>query len=92
VFGLLTILAVLPISLAIFAAANGLWPLAIPAVGVAVLYFVFLAIVSSTLSGIFNAAMYIFASSGQVPIGFSEEYIRTAFVQKQQSKIFGGRF
>lgn len=92
VFGLLMLLGFIPFTLAIIAAVNSMWVLAVPSAAVAVLYWVALAIVSSTLSGIFNTAMYIFASSGQVPSGFSEEYIRMAFIQKQQSKIFGNRF
>lgn len=87
-FSLLTLLVLLPIAGAVFAIVVGLWPIAIALGLVTVGYVLLLAILSSTLSGIYNTALYIYASTGQVPNGFSEEYIRAAFMQKQSRQFF----
>ena len=44
--------------------------------------FIFLVLTSSSLNGIFKTALYVYASSGKVPLGFSEELIKNAFVVK----------
>jgi hypothetical protein len=92
VIGLLYALVAIPIIIGIFAAASGFWPVLIVACVVSIVYCLALAVVGSTLAGIFNTAVYIFASTGTVPAGFNEEYIRMAFVQKQQSRMFGRTF
>jgi len=89
VFLVLMLAGFIPISLGIIAAVNGLWIVCVPLILISLLYWMTLAIIGSTLSGIFNTAVYIFASTGQVPAGFSEEYVRMAFVQKQQGRMFG---
>jgi hypothetical protein len=83
IFGLLSLLGIIPIVVAIIAAANGAWLLSIPLIALALFYFLGLSVISATLSGIFNTAVYIFASTGRIPDGFSEEFVRMAFVQKQ---------
>lgn len=48
-------------------------------VGIAVLYWVCLAVVSSALSGIFRAALYLYATKGEAPSGYSGELVKGAF-------------
>lgn len=45
-------------------------------------YWLFLATVFSALSGIFPTALYLYATAGTAPAGFSPELVKTAFVPK----------
>lgn len=47
--------------------------------GVAVVYWIALAVVSSALSGIFRAALYLYATKGEVPSGYTGALVQTAF-------------
>ncbi|MGH2710434.1 MAG: DUF6159 family protein [Actinomycetota bacterium] len=61
------------------------------AVIVGVLGFGLLIAVSTALSGIFNAALYRYATTGQAPGSFSEEDLRGSFKQKgRRSGLLGG--
>lgn len=80
-------LFILPAILGVIAAMvaaismESMW-LFVIAVGVAVVYFVLLAIVFSTLQQIFLAAVYQYAAQGAVPAGFSPSLIESAFQPK----------
>ena len=87
--GLLGLIGVIPVIIGVACLIGGLYILAIPAFLLAVVYWICLAIVSTTLTGIFNTALYVYASKGVVPNGFSAEYIQGAFAPKPASKIFG---
>lgn len=87
-----TLLGLIPVGIGIAIAANGALFFSIPFFVIAVLYWIVLSIVSATLNGIFNTALYVYASSGQVPIGFSEDYVRGAFVEKQGKDIFKSNY
>jgi hypothetical protein len=50
----------------------------------AVLYFIGLAIVQSTLQGIFLTACYEYAISGEVPVCFSRDYVVSAWTPKKR--------
>ena len=86
--GLLMAVAVIPVAIGISLFIAGLWPLGLVALGLACLYLLFVTVISTTLGGIFNTALYIYASTGQVPTGFSEEYLKDAFRLKKQSKMW----
>ena len=47
---------------------------------IVVLYWLLLGILSSTLNGIFVTALYLYATTGKVPAGYSREVVETAFV------------
>lgn len=49
---------------------------------VMVVYWLFLATVFSALSGIFRTALYLYATAGTAPAGFSPELVKTAFVPR----------
>lgn len=51
-------------------------------IGLAVTYFILLALVQSALQSIFQTAIYLYARNNQVPAGFQEEMLRTAIVAK----------
>ena len=87
--GLLMLIGLIPVAIGVACIIGGLYILAIPAFVLAVVFWLCLAIVSTTLTGIFNTALYIYASTGVVPNGFSPEYIQGAFAPKPASKIFG---
>ena len=85
----LILLGFVPMVVGIVAAVNGLWPVAITGFALMVIYFLALSIIFSALAGIFNTALYVYASTGEVPRGFSEQSIRGAFRPKQNKKVFG---
>ena len=51
-------------------------------IGIGVLLFAAVALIFATLSGIYKAALYNFAATGQVPMLFSDDTIRGAFRQR----------
>lgn len=56
---------------------------------VGVIAFGAIVLAGSTMTGIFNAALYRFATTGQSGAGFSEDDLRGAFRMKQKKGIFG---
>lgn len=76
IFGLLGILPAMLIGAAVVSA----FPHALFAViGVGLVYFVALALVQSTLSSIFQAAVYRYAADGTAPSGFEDARLEDAF-------------
>jgi hypothetical protein len=59
---------------------------ALIALGVLVVYWIALSVMSAALSGIFRTALYLYATEGRTPPGFSPEYVEHAFAPKK-----GGR-
>lgn len=57
------------------------------AVGLAltIVYWIGLSIVSAALTGIFRTALYLYATEGRAPAGFTQEYIQNAFAPKRQA-------
>jgi hypothetical protein len=47
---------------------------------------VILGIISSSLGGIFNTALYYYAITEQVPTGYSQDLIRNAFVKSKAAE------
>lgn len=74
-FFLLSLLGLIPFTLGLVLILGGDWMGAVAFVASAVLYWIALGIVSSTLSGIFHVVLYRYAASGTVPTGFSRELI-----------------
>ncbi len=86
-FGLLTLLLVLPAVLLVGFVAT-VAPIAAIILGVA--YFAAVALVLSALNGIYRAALYIYASTGEVAGGFPAEAMMSAFTPKVGAKRFLG--
>jgi hypothetical protein len=89
--GILNFLLVLPAFLvlaggvAAAVAMESVFP-AIIAGAVFVAYLIALSIVTSALQQIFLAGVYVYAAEGQVPPGFSEESLRSAFRPKKSAE------
>lgn len=58
---------------------------AVIGLGLMLLYWIFLAIVSSALTGIYRTALYMYASKGTSTSGFGEELVRSAFSGKSRA-------
>ncbi|HEY2344647.1 MAG TPA: DUF6159 family protein [Xanthomonadaceae bacterium] len=80
VFGLImfAVMAV-GITLTILSGANGMAPLAIVFGGITVVAVLGVALVQAALAGIYSAALYRYASTGQVPAGFDGGALQEAF-------------
>lgn len=55
------------------------------AIGILVVYWIGLSIMTAALSGIFRTALYLYATEGRTPAGFSPDFVQNAFVQKGTS-------
>jgi len=83
VFGLLALaVALVTVAIVIAAAATESIALIVVVIGIAILAFLFLGLISSTLQGIYVAAVYRYAAEEQVDSFFSEDMVRQAFRQK----------
>ena len=79
-FGLITFaVMIVGIGLTVFGAANHVVPLAIAFGAMTVLAVILLALVQAALSGIYSAALYRYATSGQAPAGFDGATLQDAF-------------
>jgi hypothetical protein len=78
-FGLLGFLLMLPV---IFAGIAGMFVHPLFGIALLVIGMLFLATVLSALKGIFLAALYRYATSGEVPQGFSPQLLQGAFAPK----------
>ena len=78
-FGLIFFLLALP-GVIVGVLALALHPLV--GVGFMLVYFLGLAAVAAAVKGIFNVALYRFATQGEVPPGFSPELVQNAFSPK----------
>ena len=93
--GLISVLLIVPYvllgsGLAVGLAATGLTPVAIAVlVGLLVLGFFVIVLVTSVLGGIVKAALYHFATTGEAPESFNRELLRSALTPKKARKIFG---
>jgi len=81
IFGLLSLIGVGAFALAFF---SGSVTVMIIVGGLALIYWMVLAIISTSLNGIFVAAMYNYAKSGKVPLAYSPELVKNAFKARKQ--------
>ncbi len=76
-FLLLSIVGIVPFALAVLSRSLGLILITI---GFVILYWVLLGIIITSLNGIFVTALYLYATTGKVPAGYSKEIVESAFV------------
>jgi hypothetical protein len=50
--------------------------------GIVLLYWIVLAIINSSISGIFNAALYYYANTKRIPLYYKAEVIESVFKKK----------
>ncbi|MBS1722129.1 MAG: hypothetical protein JSS66_03875 [Armatimonadetes bacterium] len=77
--GATMLLALAPIMPFVLVCMTGSLPLIAVFAAICVLYFVALAIVSSSLTGVYQTALYMYAQNGTTPPGFSQEHVDEAF-------------
>ena len=56
--------------------------------GIMVVYWIALSVMSAALTGIFRTALYLYATEGRAPAGFSPEYVQAAFAPKKSRGLF----
>ncbi|PYQ51403.1 MAG: hypothetical protein DMF59_07930 [Acidobacteria bacterium] len=61
---------------------------ALIALAILVVYWIGLSVMSAALSGIFRTALYLYATEGRTPAGFTPEYVQNAFVAKKSRGVF----
>ena len=61
---------------------------ALIALAILVVYWIGLSVMSAALSGIFRTALYLYATEGRTPEGFTPEYVQNAFVAKKSRGVF----
>ena len=79
VFGLAMLLPIVPLVLAFVSGATAL---IVTMLVVAVLYWVALAILSSSVAEVYRTALYVYATTGAPPSGFDPNSFATAFTSK----------
>ena len=93
VFGLATFLTLLAgIGLIVASAALGVPALIVVVVVLTVAALLILTVIGSTLGGIYRAAIYRYAATGQVSGGFSPQLVQGAFSPRQSSPQSTGPF
>ena len=78
-----TMAALLPIAPFILACVTGSAGLIIAAAVLAVLYWVVLAVVASSVAGVYRTALYVYATTGAAPAGFDAGAFGSAFRSKK---------
>jgi hypothetical protein len=58
------------------------------ALGILVVYWIALAVMSSALTGIFRTALYLYATEGRAPAGFTPDFVQNAFAPKKTRGVF----
>jgi hypothetical protein len=95
VTGLLMLLSIIPfgIAIALFVSqtAAGIW-LGALAVFLGLVYIVAVGIVASSMTTIFQTALYIYCRTGAIPSGFGATSIQGAFKEKPVRTVFGRRY
>jgi hypothetical protein len=82
-FGLIFFLLFLPaIGIVLLGVVSGSTPIMITCIVFAVGYFVVVSLIQSTLSVIFQTALYYFANSGSAPAGFDSQLLQNSVRQK----------
>ncbi len=90
VFGLLAVLGMAPIVIgAALTAGGGSGLLVMGGILISAVYWLVLAIVGASLTGIYRTALYEYATTGQVGAVFSRQSIVGAFAPRQRRKLFG---
>jgi hypothetical protein len=90
--GLLMALSIIPFGLAIALFISNLIWLGFLAIFLGIVYIAAVAIAASSMTTIFQTALYIYCRTGEVPDGFQAASIQGAFREKPVRTAFGRRF
>ncbi|MFO1533565.1 MAG: DUF6159 family protein [Thermoplasmatota archaeon] len=81
--GLVFSLAMIPLVFLVFVAVSSHnVAVALPVVAVAAVLFIFLTVLQSVFNGVYKAALYRYATTGQVPTGFAPSQVQGAFLPR----------
>jgi hypothetical protein len=86
VFILLGIAGLIPVVLALM---SGIFTLFLILLAVYIIYLAILMVVGSSLQGVYNTALYLYATTGNVPEAYSKELIENAFAPKHVGGMRG---
>jgi hypothetical protein len=84
VFTLLTFLAMIPLVGGIVLAVSGTVILGVATAFGALVFFVIICLISSTLTGVFQTALYVYARTGQLPNVYDPGMVEYAFQPRKQ--------
>jgi hypothetical protein len=84
VFMLLSLVAMIPAVLGFFVIASGIFVPGVVLIVTSVLFLIVLSLISSTLTGVYQTALYVYARTGQVPSQYDPSIVQFAFKQKGQ--------
>jgi len=88
--GLIGFVALIPaLIVAALGVASGTLFVAVPIVGIAVVYAAIVLAITAALSGVFQTALYHYAANGMPPAAFAESELRGAFRPRGQGQIRG---
>jgi len=86
VFVILGVVGMIPVVLALM---SGSFTLFIILLAVFIIYAAILMVIGSSLQGVYNTALYLYATTGNVPEAYSKELIENAFAPKQVGGMRG---
>lgn len=92
VFGLMLMLALIPLFGGVVLLISGMVALGVALIIGSVMFFVIVSLISSTLTGIYQTALYIYARSGQLTPAYDPDLIQYAFRQQRQRGYMGGGY
>lgn len=92
VFGLLMVLAFIPLIGGIVLATTGMLVVGLSLIIGAVLFFIVMALISATLTGVFQTALYLYARTGQLPNVYDPDVVQYAFRQQRKRGYINNGF
>jgi hypothetical protein len=79
IFVILAIAGIIPVALALMSGSGTLF---LVLLAVFIIYLAILMVIGSSLQGVYNTALYLYATTGNVPEAYSKELIENAFAPK----------
>lgn len=92
VFGLLMCIAFIPMIGGAVLMASGMLAIGLALIIGAVLFFIVMAVISATLTGVFQTALYLYARTGQLPTVYEPDMVQYAFKERRQRGFMNNRF
>jgi len=86
VFVILAVVGMIPVALALM---SGSFTLFLILLAIFIIYIAILMVIGSGLQGVYNTALYLYATTGNVPEAYSKELIANAFAPKQVGGMRG---
>ena len=93
-FGIIGLVAAIPGIIIFVLGASAGGAAAVIAIAIGVAWIALVSVVISTLTAIFQMALYLYATTGQVPMGFEQSGLSDTFNERSQGPLtrgFGGR-